>query len=108
MRSRLSGGLSSREHLPGKGPDSPAHAHRPAVLRTFNMHNKCTGICRFVRGIPVGIRHRVAALRGFFGLAEASGWPGDLGGPRRVARNHWSGGRRLVLRLLAAFTTGRR
>ena len=42
----------------------------------FNTHNKCTGVCRFVRGIPVGIRHRVAALWGFCGLAEASGWVG--------------------------------
>jgi len=25
---RFSGGLSSRERLPGKGPDSPAHAHQ--------------------------------------------------------------------------------
>ena len=29
----------------------------PAVLRTFNTHNKCTGVCRTVGGIPVGIIH---------------------------------------------------
>jgi len=35
---RFSGALSSREHQPGKGSNSPAHAHRrcwPAVLRAF-------------------------------------------------------------------------
>src|ERR1700723_910091 len=29
---RFSGGLSSREHLPGKGSNSPAHAHRRCWL----------------------------------------------------------------------------
>ena len=31
----------------------------------FNTHNKCTGVCRFVRGIPVGIGRRVVDLWGF-------------------------------------------
>jgi hypothetical protein len=30
-------------------------------------HNKCTGVCRFVRGIAVGISPRVADLWGFCG-----------------------------------------
>ena len=48
----------------------------PAVLRAFNTHHKCTGVCRSVRGIPVGIRRCVAELWGFCGLAEALDWPG--------------------------------
>ena len=44
-----------------------------AVLRAFNTHNKCTGVCRFVRGIPVGISRRVADLWGFCG-APRSPW----------------------------------
>ena len=70
---RFSGALSSREHLPGKGSDSPAHTHRrwrPAFLRAFNTHNKCTGVCRFVRGISVGIGHRAADLGGFCGAPQ--------------------------------------
>jgi len=38
MTLRFSGVLSSREHLPGKDSNSPAHTHRrcwPAILRTF-------------------------------------------------------------------------
>jgi hypothetical protein len=60
--------------LPGKSSNSPAHTHRrclPAVLRTFNTHNKCTGVCRFVRGIPVGIGRRVAELWGFCGARRS-------------------------------------
>jgi hypothetical protein len=37
----------------------------------LNTHNKCTGVCRFVRGIPVGIRHRVAELWGSCGARES-------------------------------------
>ena len=54
---RFSGGLSSREHLPGKGSNSPAHAHQrywPTIIGAFNMHHKCTGVCRFVRGDSCG------------------------------------------------------
>ncbi len=36
-----------------------------------HKHNKCTGVCRLVRGIPVGISHRVADLRDPCGLSEA-------------------------------------
>jgi len=71
---RFSGGLSPREHLPRKGSNSPAHAHRrywPAVLRAFNTYHKCTGVCRFVRGIPVGIARRVADLWGFCGARQS-------------------------------------
>ena len=70
---RFSGGLSSREHFPRKGSNSPAHAHRrwrPAVLRAFNTHNKCTGVCRSVRGVSVGIGRRVAGLWGFCGGSQ--------------------------------------
>jgi hypothetical protein len=43
----------------------------PAVLRTLNTYNKCTGVCRFVRGIPVGISRRVADLWGFCGACRS-------------------------------------
>ncbi len=43
----------------------------------LNTHNKCTGVCRFVRRIPVGIGRRVAELRGFCGLAGALTGPDD-------------------------------
>ena len=45
--------------------------YRPAVLRAFNTHHKCTGVCRSVRGIPVGIRRRVAELWGFCGARRS-------------------------------------
>jgi hypothetical protein len=37
------------------------------------------GVCRFVRGIPVGIRHRVAELRGFCGARRSPDRPGQPG-----------------------------
>ena len=46
-----------------------------AAFRIFNRHNKCTGVCRFVHGIPVGIGRRVAGLWVSVGFAQASGWP---------------------------------
>jgi hypothetical protein len=79
---RFSGALSPREQLPGKSSNSPAHAPRrcwPAILRAFNTHNKYTGVCRFVRGIRVGISHRVAELWGSCGVRR-SPW---LGRPTR-------------------------
>jgi len=46
-------------------------------FRIFNTHNKCTGVCRFVRGIPVGIGHRVAKLWGICGARQSPwlAWP---------------------------------
>src|SRR5271170_304213 len=34
------------------------------------MHHKCTGVYRFVRGVPVGIGRRVADLWGFCGTRK--------------------------------------
>ena len=48
-------------------PSSRASTLLSGDFRTFNTHNKCTGVCRFVRGIPVGIGCRVADLWGFCG-----------------------------------------
>jgi len=65
--------------LTWKSSKCPAHAHPrwlPAVLRTFNTHNKCTGVCRFVRGISVGISRRVADCGVSVGLAGAPDLPG--------------------------------
>ena len=59
-------------------PSSLASTLVSGVLRTFNRRNKCTGVCRLVRGISVGIGDRVAELWGFCGrAAEASGWSGQ-------------------------------
>ncbi|SRR6266567_6744763 len=35
-------------------PSSRASTLLAGCSRAFNTHNKCTGVCRFVRGIPVG------------------------------------------------------
>ena len=48
-------------------PSSRASALLSGYFITFNTHNKCTGVCRFVRGVPVGIGRRIAALWGFCG-----------------------------------------
>lgn len=75
---------ASQKHLLGKGSNNPAHAHQrwsQAVLRTFNTHNKCTGVCRSVGGIPVGIGRRVADLWGFCGACRSP--PTCLAGPTR-------------------------
>jgi hypothetical protein len=48
-----------------------SHARQVPLLVPLNTHNKCTGVCRFVRGIPVGTAHRAADLWGFCGSAEA-------------------------------------
>jgi hypothetical protein len=75
---RFSGALSPRDHTHLEAPNSPAHAHprwSPAVLRAFNTHNKCTGVCRFVRGIPVGIGYGVAGLWGFCGARRSADLP---------------------------------
>ena len=64
--------------LTGKDANSPAHAHRrcrAAIFRTFNTHNKCTGVCHFVCGIPVGIGYRVAGLWGFCGAHRSPDLP---------------------------------
>jgi hypothetical protein len=75
MTFRFSGALSPLGSAYLKSSNSPAHAHgrwSPDVFRDFNTHNKCTGMCRFVRGFPVGIRLCVAELWDFCGgLAEA-------------------------------------
>jgi hypothetical protein len=67
---------------------------------TFNTNNKCTGVCRFVCGIPVGIGRRLAELWVSVGLAEAPAWsrtgaksPADfriLMTTFRVTWCHWS------------------
>ena len=80
MTFRFSGGLSSRENLPGKAPTAQLTridaAHR-LVSVPLNTHNKCTGVCRFVCGIPVGIGRRVADLWGFCGARGSlrRAWP---------------------------------
>jgi len=51
-------------------PSSHASALLTTVFRTFHTHNKCTGVCRFVRGILVGIGRRVADLWGFCGACR--------------------------------------
>jgi len=48
-------------------PSSRASTLPSGYFPYLNTHNKCTGVCRFVRGIPVGISHRVADLWGFCG-----------------------------------------
>ena len=72
--------------LTWKSSNSPVHAHprwSPAVLRTFNTHNKCTGVCHFVRGIPVGS----AAVSRTCGVSVGSQEPLDLPGqPTRAPR----------------------
>jgi len=68
--------------LTWKSSNSPVHAHprcSPAVLGTFNTHNKCTGVCRFVRGISVGISPRVADLWGFCRARRSPDLPGRPG-----------------------------
>jgi hypothetical protein len=65
--------------LTWKSSKSPAHAHprwSPAVLRSFNTHNKCTGVCRFVRGISVGVGRVSLSCGVSVGLAEAHDWAG--------------------------------
>ena len=52
-------------------PSSRASTLVSGILRTFNTHNKCTGVCRFVRGIPVGSDRRVAELWGFCGARKS-------------------------------------
>jgi hypothetical protein len=56
---------------------------------------QCTGVCRLVRGDPVGIGHRLAKLWGFCG---GSGRPGtehqapqllELMATFRVTQRHW-------------------
>ena len=79
MTFRFSGGSITLRALTRKSSNSPAHTHprwSPAVLRTFNTHNKCTGVCRFVRGIPVGIGRRGADLWGFCGARRSPDLPG--------------------------------
>jgi hypothetical protein len=68
--------------LTWKSSKSPAHAHPrwpPAIFRTFNTHNKCTGVRRFVRGISVGISRRVADCGVSVGPAGAPDLPGGPG-----------------------------
>jgi hypothetical protein len=67
---RFSGALSRREHLPGKAPTAQLTRIDTAdrlFSALFNTHNKCTGVCRFVRGVPVGIARHVAELWSFAG-----------------------------------------
>jgi hypothetical protein len=45
-------------------PSSRASTLLTGCFRASNTHNKWTGVCRFVRGIPVGIGRRVADLWG--------------------------------------------
>jgi hypothetical protein len=52
-------------------PSSRASTLLTGYFRSFNTHNKCTGVCRFVRGIPVGIGRRVAELWGFCGARRS-------------------------------------
>src|SRR4029077_11395521 len=42
----------------------------------FTRITKCTGVCRFVRGIPVAIGYRVAGLWGFCGARRSPDLPG--------------------------------
>ena len=49
---------------------SPSELGNYKIADTFNTYNKCTGVCRFVRGIPVGIGCRVVELRGFCGARK--------------------------------------
>jgi hypothetical protein len=74
-------------------PSSRASTPLTAILRTFNTHNKCIGVCRFVRGFPVGIRRHVADLWGFCGprkipLTCLATWHGNrkLDGPLHMRR----------------------
>ena len=50
----------------------------------FNTHSKCTGVCRFVRGIPAGIGRRAAKLWGFCGARRSPDWPGLPGTAIRI------------------------
>ena len=82
MSYRFSGGLSPREHLSGKPPTAlltRIDAADRLFSVSFNTHNKRTGVCRFVRGIPVGIGRRVAELWGFCGARRSP----RLGRPTR-------------------------
>ena len=92
---RFSGALSPREHLPGNAPTAQL-TRIDAANRLFsvplNTHNKYTEVCRFVRGIPVGIGLIRAAsswrsagpgrhVLGFLGLAyfpSRSQEPGEV------------------------------
>src|SRR5271165_125794 len=66
---RLSTAAFSATSTPGPASCAPHRRCRPVVLRAFNTHNKCTGVCRFVRGVPVGTGCRVAELWGFCGAS---------------------------------------
>ena len=52
-------------------PGSRASALVTGCSPCLNTHNKCTGVCRFVRGIPVGIGRRVGGLWSSVGSREA-------------------------------------
>ena len=60
--------------LTWKGSKSPAHAHKhwsASVYRTFNKYNKRTAVCRFVRGVSVGIATERRTCGVSVGLAES-------------------------------------
>lgn len=61
--------LSPREHLPENAPTAKL-TRIDTADRPFSVpltHNQCTGVCRYVRGISVGISRRVASLWGAVG-----------------------------------------
>ena len=75
----LSGALSSREHLPGKGSNSPAHAHRrcwPAILRTLTRITSVPGCAVSSVGFLWGSGTVSRRCGVSVGLAEAPDWPG--------------------------------
>lgn len=55
-------------------PSSRASTLLTALLRAFNPQAyKCTGVCRFVHGIPAGISRRVVEVRGFLRSTSVGG-----------------------------------
>jgi hypothetical protein len=74
MTFRFSGVLSSESTYLEKTPTAQLtriDVGERLFFRTFNTHNKCTGLCRFVRGIPVGS----GTPQGITGLGVAwCGW----------------------------------